>query len=183
MWKPKTKRGQILAILAILAMLITIVTAGTTVYWHKAINQPIHVTGIDAALLQPGSNAHQLKTNATQLTDGKICFTIYSENYAVIWLNLTMTSNCPGLAFGTITGQYYHCGINPSSGIGYYDPYGSSFAITPGTMQVIDKVHCMWGASNDGYELEITITWVLEKCTTFGDFTAVILFQAGFNAA
>jgi hypothetical protein len=154
----------------------------TTVYWHRTISHPIKIIGIDADLLQPTVDGHTGKLVATDLDgNGKIAFTIYQENYYEVWLNISLTTDCPGLVFGAVTGQYYHCYM--SSGYGYYEPFGDSFAITPNTMQVIDKLHSMWGSANDGYMLEIQIVWDTELCTTMGEFTADILFNAGFNAA
>jgi hypothetical protein len=170
----------VLAVSVAILLAVSICYGLSTVFWHRTIDHSITIVGIHAELLQVGVDAHRDNLTATDLDgNGRICFTIYSENYYEIWLNISLTSDAPGLAFGSITGQYYHCRY--ASGVGYYETVGTPFSITPGTMQSIDKTKCMYGSSQLGDVLQLTFTWDTENCLVMGDFTASILFQAGFN--
>ena len=191
--KTNHRKGQFLAILAILLSIGALVAASTFVYWTKSVSHKVKVVGINASLLQPGFDNYVNKIEAADLdANNQVALAINKENFYNVWLNITQTNNATeGNSLGvTCTGQYYqvYYDYGMTTWDKFFVPYNSTvFTMNMNTMQVIDKIHCMYHTpvtpdigGVTGYCLVLTFNFNTEGVTDPQDINVSLTFSMGF---
>jgi len=170
----------VLGVIACIALLVGVVIA--QVYWRRSVTLQFDVKGISAELLQVGYENYRTKNIATSLdSNNQAVISIYSEQFYVIALNCTFTSNATGLIMNC-TGQYlrYYWG----SGSGVIETIGSPFNISG--FNVVDKAQMQYrdpgfqAGGQIGYGMLITVAPWLEYVTIPGFYQAVVTLELGF---
>jgi hypothetical protein len=98
------KNKKLLAVL-LLSMIALAGVAYAIIYWTRTITHNFTIIGINADLIEPTFNGYENKVIATDLLNSQIGIIAYKISGGNIWLNITVTSNCPGLTV-SMQGQY-----------------------------------------------------------------------------
>ena len=189
MEKRKTKALTLIVVL--IACCVGIVLA--SVCWQRQVTISFDVHGINAELLQYGSdpyNNYRNKTVATSLdSNNQAVITIYSENFHDIFLNCSYVSNATmgGGVQINITGQYlsYQWVMTGMAWQGVITKIGSAFSING--YNVINKTTMMYQdpginpSGPVGYGLLVTVTPETAEYPYGGHYYATITFALGFT--
>ncbi len=167
------------------ASVITYVVA--TIYWQRQVSVSFDVHGINAGLLPVDYNAYRNKQETTNLdSNGQAQITIFFENFYVIWLNTTFTTDAVGLT-PILQGQYVAWTWTwiGNGWAGVMTPVSEPFDITG--YHAMDKAHMMWTdpginpSGPTGYALLVTVNPNSGEYPNPGHYSLTVTFQMGFE--
>jgi len=176
---------KLLVFIVALMLAVASAYAATTVYWTRTLpGQSFTVHGISAELFVPTAQAYHDKTVATGLTNEQVALSIYAENFYVLWLNMSYTTDCPSGLIVTVTGQYYAYYLSQSGSVPTISSVGSAFPMVFSN-QTIDKTKLMYYAptqNNDpkvGGLLMLTFAIDTEGVMLPGNYAVSYTFEMG----